>query len=550
MILKELLTAMPEAAGSAVSPSAILDAQPPETRGADWTSRRARECAGDLDAIVARACAPTPGDRYPSAAEMADDLRAWLQVRPLKARRGDRAYVLKKFVRRRRLRVLAGAVAAAGLLLSLTVATLLYAQADHARRQAEDRFVEVRSLARYLLYDVYDRLEQAPRTLAMRHDLTQVAQTYLKDLAHTPSAPVDVKRDVVESFVRLAEIQAGRRGSNLGKPAETRETLDQAAQLLAELEKSGPLTASDLQQRIRISLLHTLLSANADQDLAAAGRYLAAAQADLARLPDSPDARRLQVLTALEATDQANWNSDYAGGIVHANTALALIGKLSEADSIRGDIREAGLLARTLRGDSYYYLGRPEEAAAEYAEVIRLADTWFNAFPESMRARKQAILARWNLGTTLLSMDEPHAALEVMQAAALLLPRLVEFEPAEDNTVRTENGVTLAYAQALAGTGQLNKGLEQMRAQIERRKRRHEADPDIPEYARAHAITLSALGDMLAENRREMEACPAYQAADAIFQSLLKRNRLASFDTSEGSWSQVKASIKKYCGSL
>ena len=45
-----------------------------------------------------------------------------------------------------------------------------------ARQQAEQRFTEVRSLAKYLLYDVYDRLERTPQSLAMRRDVARVAQ--------------------------------------------------------------------------------------------------------------------------------------------------------------------------------------------------------------------------------------------------------------------------------------------------------------------------------------------------------------------------------------
>ena len=41
---------------------------------------------------------------------------------------------------------------------------------------AEARFAEVRNLAKYLLYDVYDRLERTPQTLAMRRDVARVAQ--------------------------------------------------------------------------------------------------------------------------------------------------------------------------------------------------------------------------------------------------------------------------------------------------------------------------------------------------------------------------------------
>lgn len=69
----------------------------------------------DLTAIVAQATQFVPAARYRSAAEFADDLRAWLAGRPVRARRATAGYWLRLFLARHARAAAAGAVAALAL---------------------------------------------------------------------------------------------------------------------------------------------------------------------------------------------------------------------------------------------------------------------------------------------------------------------------------------------------------------------------------------------------------------------------------------------------
>src|SRR5690606_12397313 len=64
----------------------------------------------DVDAIVMKALRRDPGDRYPSVAALADDLRRFLDARPVSARRGQPLYRLRRFAWRHRWRVAAAVV--------------------------------------------------------------------------------------------------------------------------------------------------------------------------------------------------------------------------------------------------------------------------------------------------------------------------------------------------------------------------------------------------------------------------------------------------------
>ena len=76
----------------------------------------------DLDFVLGKALRKEPDERYASADAFADELRAFLEWRPIRARSGDMWYRSRKFVRRYRLLVAAVALTVIGLSIGLYVA--------------------------------------------------------------------------------------------------------------------------------------------------------------------------------------------------------------------------------------------------------------------------------------------------------------------------------------------------------------------------------------------------------------------------------------------
>lgn len=129
--------------GDVVRQLADRPAQPPSAAVArDAPDRRARLRAlqGDLDRIVQTAMAHAPARRYASVEALAQDLRSWLDGRPVAARGDNAWYRLRKFVARNRVAV--GAVALILLTLVLATAFSIHQarraslQATRAQRQA------------------------------------------------------------------------------------------------------------------------------------------------------------------------------------------------------------------------------------------------------------------------------------------------------------------------------------------------------------------------------------------------------------------------------
>ena len=79
----------------------------------------ARQLRGDLDAIALKALAKQPNERYPSAAAFAEDLRRYLEGKPIQALPARLTDRLGKFVRRNKAIVGASTMAIAAILVAI-----------------------------------------------------------------------------------------------------------------------------------------------------------------------------------------------------------------------------------------------------------------------------------------------------------------------------------------------------------------------------------------------------------------------------------------------
>ncbi|MGY0634721.1 protein kinase domain-containing protein [Luteimonas sp. A478] len=190
----------------------------------------------DLDRVLLKALAEEPGQRYATAEALADDLRRWLDGRPVLAQKPKIGYRARKFITRNKVGV------AAGMLLAITmaggIATTLW-QAGKAREQAElaehqaelaqreagkanaraGRAEDVRDMIGYAFLNARGN-DGGPASAA---DLLQTASDRARseDFADTPLTAADVL--LLTGTVRF----------NLEDHEHSLEDLEQALELLA-----------------------------------------------------------------------------------------------------------------------------------------------------------------------------------------------------------------------------------------------------------------------------------------------------------------------------
>ncbi len=90
----------------------------------------------ELSAIIEKACAQSPDDRYATVASLIDDLERFRDHIPVKAHAPGKGYRARKFVRRNPVMIGGLTATFASLAVGLIVAGVLYVQAESARQQA------------------------------------------------------------------------------------------------------------------------------------------------------------------------------------------------------------------------------------------------------------------------------------------------------------------------------------------------------------------------------------------------------------------------------
>jgi hypothetical protein len=126
--------------------------------------RTARQLAGDLDAIALKALRKEPRERYPSVEALRRDVAAFLEHRPVGARRGTRSYRVRKYVQRHRTAVAASAMLAVSMtggLVGVGVQARIAAGERDRAREAESRAQAIRE---FLLNELLEAPAPEPRS--------------------------------------------------------------------------------------------------------------------------------------------------------------------------------------------------------------------------------------------------------------------------------------------------------------------------------------------------------------------------------------------------
>ncbi len=194
----------------------------------------------DVAAIIARATETDPARRYSSVDALMDDVNNFRADRAVGAREGGAGYLIGKYLKRRRLLVAGASVAFAGLATALGVTTWQYQRAEAARVESDYRFQQVRTLAKSLMFDIYNKIDVVPGSTSAKVEIAEAAQAYLDTLAADARASDELRIETARGLVRLSEIQGTPGFSSLQKVGLAEENLARAEAILTPLESTEP----------------------------------------------------------------------------------------------------------------------------------------------------------------------------------------------------------------------------------------------------------------------------------------------------------------------
>jgi non-specific serine/threonine protein kinase/serine/threonine-protein kinase len=350
--------------------------QRPSERCAADLPYEGRRIRGDLDAVVLKAMAKDPAERYASAEELRDDLARVLAGQPVVAREPSFAYLARKAIARHRAAFAVGAALMALLVVALAGVSWQARVAHTERRRAEARFRDVRQLANSVLYELHDAIAPLSGATPARRILVARALGYLDRLAGEAPDDRSLQRELADGYQRIAQIQGGAMGANLG-------------------DTEGALRSHSKALAIRQALAGRRPADPADE------AALALAEFELGAL-----------LRGMGQLDQAEQSLRSAATRLDA---LASTGTLPDAPR-----RRLAIVYQRL-ADLYSFRGRQEEAITWARKAVAEAESLWRATPGDPSSRSALASASYEFAKALAGQDQYAEALErVRQARALL----------------------------------------------------------------------------------------------------------------------------------
>jgi len=447
----------------------LLTGEAPARATSSPTSRTCATEDRDLAAIVSKTIRTEPHERYTTADKLADDLRAWLDHRPVAARQGERWYRAQRQLRRYWAPAAAGLIAASGLIGGIVAART-------ERDDAQRRFDEVRKLANEFFAIERDMAGLTGAT-AIRERMVKTSIKYLEGLSKRAGNDWGLKAEIASGYRKAAEAQGISLAMNLGRPADARASLDKAAALLAEVSAAAPGNRAVLHDRIELMELQTrlewgsqnfqMLDAKINQLRELLARYEAGAKDELAEWQFVGRAYESMAVTARalnrmelpimfakrcmelrqkaaerdkSITTRGNLANSYStyGGLLRATgdltgavemlqQSLAVFEQIaaSNPDHYKVQVNIANThaaIARTLGDANGPSLRQTEAAVKHFEESLRLGRRLMALDPDESQIRYNHSLAAWRLGDALRTRDPRTALARYDEAIEVLRP--------------------------------------------------------------------------------------------------------------------------------
>ncbi|HKU14754.1 MAG TPA: serine/threonine-protein kinase [Steroidobacteraceae bacterium] len=411
------------------------DPKPPSVTAVEATtgySRFATTLRGDLDNIVLKALKKLPEERYPSAEQLAEDLRRYLRGFPVAARPDTTGYRVRKFAQRHR-----SAAVAAGLFVAALIAGIITTtwQAHRARVQtlrAERHLNEVRELTSVYLADVYDAVAYLPGGTRARKLLVENSIKYLAALEQEAHDLPQLQRDLAVAYDRLGDVQGDYIGANIGDTQGALESHRKALRLRRTLVQHDPtLQARRELLRSCVKLSEMLMG----QSAVAEALPLAREGAQMAdTLVQDKAATALERRYAAAAYMNYGWARGLTGevepGMELMEKARQLHERLAAENPTDADAQRNLVVVIGRMGDVYAEgVDQPAKALPFYEQALRLMQPIAAANPDDAELQRGTAFILSSIADLQNDLNRPREGLANYERALAIIKPLQEADP-------------------------------------------------------------------------------------------------------------------------
>jgi serine/threonine protein kinase len=199
----------------------------------------------DLDFIIRKTLRKEPEERYGSVDALADDIHAFLELRPVRARSGNAWYRTRKLLRRYWPQAIAATVVMAILAGGLYIA-------NRERAIAQRRFSDVRQLANKL-FDIDASVRDLPASTSTRQLIVDTALDYLRRLKDDARQDPELALEVGNAYMRVARVQGVPISPTLGQVDQAEQNLQTAQALIDAVIKAQPANRTAMLRLAQIA---------------------------------------------------------------------------------------------------------------------------------------------------------------------------------------------------------------------------------------------------------------------------------------------------------
>jgi serine/threonine protein kinase/tetratricopeptide (TPR) repeat protein len=510
----------------------------------------------DLQTICLKCLEKDPARRYATAALFADDLRRFLDGRPILARPVGPLGRLTRWCRRQPV--------VASLFFALAVCTPLLAvqwwRAEHHAKNAQDNFIEAEKnliAAQKATKDAETNLEEANKQRAREQESFELAHMAVKDIAQrigekelaTRSGLQPLQKELAERTIRYyqeflkqrsndvtlrAELadtcrRAGRLTNMIGSKKTALTYYAQAADLYAALLREFPDDPKYLFDQGQVmnergnvyNQLGRVDDARREYlDALALFRRMQAANVEDLRLKVSA-AHVLNNLGGLES-DAAH----YDVGLKHFNESLSLRTELVRADPRSPNYRQlVADVSENIGGLLGTRLGRQDDALKTYRVATGLREELANEYPNSPDAKRLLANSYRLLGAQQRRCGcDLEEVLATLQKAQAVLERVARENPSVTQHQADLVSCLVSIADAYRAQKKFNLALAQFQKAREKQEILAHFHPTVPGQQAELANIYFQIGVTHFESGRRNDAGPAYEVARGLWEKALRAN--------------------------
>ncbi|MCC6537655.1 MAG: serine/threonine protein kinase [Bryobacterales bacterium] len=481
---------------------------------------------GDLEQIARKALRADPAQRYPTVANLAADVRRYLDGEPIEARPPSRWYRARKFIGRHRM-----AVAAAALVTAALLATTVYALRQ--RRLANERFAHVRGLANSVLFEIHDEIAKLPGSLSARHLVVNRGVEYLDALSAGAGADAALQLEAAKGFVRLADIEGVGNEVSLGQSGQALPRVEKADAMVRAVLAREPRNFEALHARYQtLEALATIYSFRADQrDVPTAEEFLRVSEQILRARPNEARAQEEHAHALAKVANAYTQSGKFGEKGVEAWARATEAWKKLYAAGPKSVTRKrelarayqyhAGALSRARKREEA--LAMIAQAAAMHRELIRDTgeDQHMLAADVGLQANLTAQMKRYAEAIPLFE--------EQLQLREAMLKR----DPSNTNAAMGVAGTMDRIGYAYVLLKRPVEGLPYLERALASQRLVYAKDPDNILVNREMFYVLSDLTDAHEVLKRRDRMCGLAKEAAALIQGPLSRTRETSTDAAK-----------------